>query len=137
MSLQPDTIVFTIDANYVSGTPEAEYTIAQTTLNKLRYEREGSHTLLVQDTLDIYRTYPTKSGSFNGAMKTALKFTVQKEVENALGQPVLLPGIAEVSFSVPVGYPDAAINELIGLVHGHLKVNFADVKHLVKSGHLR
>lgn len=78
--------------------------------NKTVYTGPG-HSYLMQDTMSLYRTHPVRTGSFYGAAKTAVKITRSVSVPVPDGATAVYPLIAEISFSVPVGTPDAAVVE--------------------------
>lgn len=77
--------------------------------NRSKYISD-SHTLASRDILDFYRTPPKKSGNFNGVAKTGFKFTTDYVVAGAdASTDVIAPQIAEVSFSLPIGFTTAQL----------------------------
>jgi hypothetical protein len=67
----------------------------------------------MRDLMAFYRSVPKKSGNFNGVAKSAVKFTVDKEVEGVdSSTTVIAPLIGEISFSVPLGTTAAEAMEL-------------------------
>lgn len=72
-----------------------------------------AHSLLLRDKLEFFRTYPTKSGNFNGVAKCGFKLT-DDEIVAGVDQSTSLvaPEIGQVSFSVPVGVTAASSKKL-------------------------
>lgn len=70
----------------------------------------ASHAPESRDTITLYRSFPKKSGNFNGVAKTAVKFSKDIGVLGVDGLATLTaPVIVEVNFSVPVGTSQADI----------------------------
>lgn len=72
-----------------------------------------NHSNTARETLGFYRTYPKKTGNFLGVMKSATKITKDLSVLNAVGEPIVSPMIADISFSVPVGATAAEVDILL------------------------
>lgn len=68
------------------------------------------HTLSSTDKMELGRVYPKPQGSFKGVAKPNVKFTKTVTVNAITGETA--PLIAAVSFSVPVGTPDAACDTI-------------------------
>lgn len=101
--MQPNTITLAVDVANNSTLVNQEYSRHDEQTNRSTYNGP-THTLVSRDTLQFYRTYPVRSGNFLGSAKSALKFTKDVSVPNADGSgEIVLPLIAEVSFSLPVG----------------------------------
>lgn len=80
--------------------------------NRSKY-KTPSHTFNLRDTVDFYRTFPTKTKDFNGVAKSGFKLTHDLEVPSPIvSQTRVAPEIAEVSFSLPVGFTAADIRTL-------------------------
>lgn len=76
--------------------------------NRSRYISD-THSLVSRDMIDFYRTPPKKSGNFNGVAKTGFKFTIDQVVPAADASNIVAPQIAEVSFSLPIGFTTAQL----------------------------
>lgn len=74
---------------------------------------EPSHSTTMRKTCGFYRTLPKRSGDFLGVSKSAAKSTVDIAVTDAKGATVTAPMIGEISFSVPIGATEAAIDTLL------------------------
>lgn len=71
------------------------------------------HSNIARNTMNFYRTPVKKSGNFLGVMKSAVKFTRDLDVLNAVGDPIVSPEIGEISFSIPVGATEGEVNVLL------------------------
>lgn len=81
----------------------------------------AAHLPEARDMITLYRTEPTKSGNFKGVKKTACKFTLDQTVDGVDGTSQLtVPAIVDVSFSLPVGMTDAAMEHIRQKVIGLL-----------------
>lgn len=107
--MQPNTISLVVDeANSGSG---------QVTHDFSRYEQIGNkstyigalHSFASRDKIDMFRTFPTRSGNYKGTQKSAVKFTKDLVVPGVDGVNITSPIIMEVSFSVPVGVSRASL----------------------------
>lgn len=110
--MQANTITLSVDpAN--DGNPENQaFLRSEETANRTTYIGPG-HTLASRNIMQLYRTYPKRSGESRGNSKSSVKFTLDIEVDNASGSgTIVLPLIGEVSFSVPVGTTPAQTQEL-------------------------
>lgn len=95
------------------GTPtNAVFTRIDVFQNRSLYHGPG-HSNTARNTMGFYRTYPKKTGNFLGVMKSASKITKDLEVLNAVGEPIVSPMIADISFSVPVGATEAEVDVLL------------------------
>lgn len=108
----PNTITLAVDEANNATLINAVFSRDEEYLNRTVYAAANS-SIIMRDTLGFYRTKPTKNGNFLGVAKSTIKFTVDQIVDGADGvahftQPVL----AEVSFSIPVGTPAAAVKEI-------------------------
>lgn len=118
--MQGETIV--LAAGQVAGglgIAQPEFTLNRVTaeVTRSQYEFASTHTLLARDILQLYRTFPKRSGNSRGAAKVAMKITTDISVANADGSGnIVLPLIGEVSFSLPVGVTDSQIRILLGRI---------------------
>jgi len=70
----------------------------------------STHVPEARDMVALYRTFPTKSGNFKGVSKSAVKITEDVEVAGVDSATTLTaPIIIDISFSVPVGTPNAEL----------------------------
>lgn len=74
---------------------------------------EPTHSTTVRRTVGFYRTLPKRSGDFLGVSKSAAKTTMDLSVLDAKGATITAPAIGEISFSVPIGATEAAIDSLL------------------------
>lgn len=109
--MQPNTITLAVDTANSGSTTNRVYSRLEELVNRSTYGGPN-HSFSTVDTLQFYRTLPTRSGSFFGAAKTAVKFTKNVTVNLADGTEGIFPLIGEVSFSVPVGATAAQVLEL-------------------------
>lgn len=80
-------------------------------LHRTKYIGPG-HTLALPYQLDLYRTLPKPQDKFLGVARTSIKLTKNKPVDDAAGQQINRPAIAEISFSIPVGMDPNVIFQL-------------------------
>lgn len=67
------------------------------------------HSLESRYLLGFYRTPPKRVGNYRGTAKSALKLTEDVIVDGADSTTQLvMPQLGEISFSIPVGTPDAS-----------------------------
>lgn len=100
---QASTITLNVD--YLNdGTTTAEvYSRFSDVENRSTYIG-ASHVPEARDTMQFYRTAPTKNGNFKGVKKTTVKFTRDFDVEGVDSATTLTsPAIVEVNFSIPMG----------------------------------
>lgn len=110
--MQSNTITLPVDLANTGSTTDAVFTRVEEYLNRSVY-KSATHSLLMRDLMAFYRSVPKKSGNFNGVAKSAVKFTVDKEVEGVdSSTTVIAPLIGEISFSVPLGTTAAEAMEL-------------------------
>lgn len=107
--MQANVLTLAVDLlNTGTTTPEV-YERFEEFQNRSTYIGAG-HSLEARDTVNLYRTFPTKSGNFKGVAKTSVKFTKDFAVPAVDGVATLAsPLIIEVSFSIPVGVAPASI----------------------------
>jgi len=110
--MQASTLNLSVDA-LNSGSPAtqafARYDDSQA--GKSVYIGEN-HSLVARDELALYRSFPTKSGNFNGVGKSSFKFTRDVSVPGVDATTTITsPLIIEVRVSAPVGVSDALILE--------------------------
>lgn len=102
-----NTITLPVDLANTGSTTDLVLTRLEEFQNRSVY-KTPTHSLITRDTLSFYRTMPKKSGNFNGVAKSALKFTVDKEVEGVdTTTTIVAPQIGEISFSLPIGFTAA------------------------------
>lgn len=102
----PDAITLNVDETNTSTQVSTTWTRTDF-LNTRSVYHAGSHSLLLRDTLDFYRTFPSKSGNFNGTAKCSFKITDDAIVDGVDSTTSLVaPIIGQVSFSIPVGASD-------------------------------
>lgn len=107
-----NTITLAVDVQNNGTLINAVYTRIDEAQNRSKY-KSPSHSFSLRDTLDFYRTYPTKTKDFNGVAKSAFKFTTDIEVPGVVTTETrIAPLIAEVSFSLPVGFTTAEVLQL-------------------------
>jgi len=83
------------------------------TTTRSTYVDDASHSVDSRDIMQLYRTAAKRNGESRGTSKSAVKLTSDVSVPNASGSgDIVLPLIAEVSFSVPVGVTAAQTLEL-------------------------
>lgn len=113
--MQPEIISLDVNVDNDDGTT-AEVTINFTRFDKVNNRSDyiaDNHTLAARNTLNLYRTTPTKSGNFLGTARTAVKFTQDFPVSGVDATTTLVvPGIVDVGFSFPVGLTPAQTLEL-------------------------
>jgi len=101
--MQADQISISVDATN-DGNPAAEVYDRRDEFQNRSVYIGADHLPETRNELALYRTYPTKSGNFKGTLKSSLKFTQDYEVPGVDSATALtVPGILEVSFSLPVG----------------------------------
>lgn len=74
---------------------------------------EPTHSTTARRIVGFYRTLPKRSGDFLGVSKSAAKTTMDLSVLDAKGATITAPAIGEISFSVPIGATEAAIDSLL------------------------
>lgn len=93
-----------------NGTPVAEVFERHEEFQNRSTYIGALHSLQSRNTVNLYRTFPTKSGNFRGVAKSALKFTKDFVVPGVdSGVALTSPMIVEISFSIPVGVAAADI----------------------------
>lgn len=107
--MQENTLTLSVDAAN-NATPSNEvYERFLEEPNKSTYVG-ALHTEDDRDMLQLYRTAPKRSGESRGMKRSSVKATVDVSVPNASGSGnIVLPLIAELSVSVPVGTTDAEV----------------------------
>lgn len=111
--MQANTITLAVDVLNNATTEDSVFRRHEETTGRSTYVVDASHSLETRDMLQFYRTPPKRNGESRGSSKCAAKFTLDSEVPNASGSGnILLPQIAEVSFSLPVGTTAAQTLEL-------------------------
>lgn len=106
-----NTITLPVDVENNGVTVDKAYVRSEEYLNRTVYTGPG-HTLIARDTLGVYRTPVKKSGTDLGTAKSAMKFTEDITVLNAVGENVSKPAIVNVDASLPVGISAAKALEL-------------------------
>jgi hypothetical protein len=107
--MQPNTIVLAVDPLNDSNVVPETYERFEEFQNRSVYIGE-SHLPESRDTINLYRSFPTKSGNFKGVSKTSIKSTVDHEVDGVDGiSNVTAPLIIEIGFSCPVGVTAAQV----------------------------
>lgn len=110
--MQANTLTLSVDALNDANPANQEFRRFEETANRTGYAGPD-HTLSSRDLLQLYRTFPKRSGESRGNSKCSLKFSTDITVDNASGSgSIVLPLIGEVSFSVPVGATAAQTMEL-------------------------
>lgn len=107
-----NTITLAVDKLNSGAITNVAFSRQEEFQNRAKYI-SPAHTLAKRDTLDFYRTFPSKTKDFNGVAKSGFKFTVDTEVPGV--DPAtsrIAPQIAEVSFSLPIGFTTAQLVEL-------------------------
>lgn len=107
--MQANSITLPVDV-LNNGTPvNKEFTRHEETVNRTTYRGPG-HTVASRNVLQLYRTFPKRSGLYLGALKVATKFTQDVLVPNADGSgDIAVPLIVDVSYSLPVGVTPAQV----------------------------
>lgn len=107
-----NTITLAVDKTNSGSLTSVAFSRQEEFQNRAKYI-SPAHTLAKRDTLDFYRTFPTKTKDFNGVAKSGFKFTVDTEVPGVDASTTrIAPQIAEVSFSLPIGFTTAQLVEL-------------------------
>lgn len=108
--MQPNEITLSVDEeNDGVGPVNHVFTRFEEFQNRATYIM-SDHSMSAKNTLGFYRTFPKKSGNFNGVSKTSFKFTKDILVDGADGvAQITAPIIVDVSFSIPVGATSAQI----------------------------
>lgn len=88
-----------------------------------------ANTLSSVDKMELARVYPKPQGTFKGVAKPSVKFTKTVTVNATTGETA--PLIAAVSFSIPVGTPDAACDTICADLTSFFAL--ADAKSLLKA----
>lgn len=83
--------------------------------NRSVYNLAG-HSPSMRKTLGFYRTPAKRVGKFLGVMKSAVKVTLDNDVVNAEGSPLVSPMIADIGFAVPIGSTEAEVDGLLDRV---------------------
>lgn len=113
------------------GTPLNEaFTRIDQVGNRSIYHGAG-HSPVSRKTLGFYRTLPKKSGNFLGVMKGATKFTMDNTVVNAVGESIVAPSIAEISFSIPVGVTETEFDDVLDRLEAQVEGQRAILKRLL------
>lgn len=101
--MQPNQLLLDVDYLNDGTTTEETYERYEEYQNRAVYVGEN-HTPDSRDTVNLYRSFPTKSGNFKGVAKSSIKSTVDHVVPGVDGVAQLTsPVIIEVTFSVPLG----------------------------------
>lgn len=107
-----NTITLAVDKMNTGALTNVAFSRQEEFQNRAKYI-SPAHTLAMRDTLDFYRTFPTKTKDFNGVAKSGFKFTVDIVVPGVDASTTrIAPQIAEVSFSLPIGFTTAQLVEL-------------------------
>ena len=107
-----NTITLAVDKLNTGALTNVVFSRQEEYQNRAKYI-SPAHTLAMRDTLDFYRTFPTKTKDFNGVAKSGFKFTVDTVVPGVDASTTrIAPQIAEVSFSLPIGFTTAHLIEL-------------------------
>ena len=107
-----NTITLAVD-KLNNGTPtNVDFSRQEEFQNRSKYI-SPAHSLGLRDTLDVYRTFPTKTKDFYGVAKSGFKITTDIEVPSPItDKNRIAPMIGEVNFSLPVGFTTAQAKEL-------------------------
>lgn len=113
--MQSNTITLSVNHDNDDGTTATiPYTFSryEEFQNRSQYI-ESNHTLALRNMLGLYRTPPKVSGNFRGTAKSSVKFTKDFSVPGVdASSEIIVPGICEVSFSLPVGVTAAESKEI-------------------------
>jgi hypothetical protein len=106
-----NTLTLSVDPTN-SGTPEPRpFDLVEIDKDKTTYQG-AFHMGDIRELLQLYRTAAKRSGTSRGQEKCSVKFTKDVSVLNADGSGnIILPLIGQVSFSVPLGTTDLAMQE--------------------------
>jgi hypothetical protein len=107
--MQPNQLVLPVDPmNNGTVVPET-YERFEEFQNRSVYIGE-THVNEARDTVNLYRSFPTKSGNFKGVAKTTVKLSKDVVVAGVDSSTSLTaPAIIEINFSFPVGMTAAAV----------------------------
>lgn len=104
---------------------QAIHAVVRRTYTRFREELDKTtytgplHTASMRDLLQVYRSAAKRAGESRGVQKSEQKLTRDVSVANASGTGTIVqPLIVAISWSVPVGCPDADVAEMVNLVHG-------------------
>lgn len=101
--MQDNSITLAVDTANTGTTTDKVFTRHREDSNRTTYVGPG-HVLDSRNMLQFYRTDPNRNGDFRGVARTAIKFTLDIDVDNADGSgQITAPLIVEANFSVPVG----------------------------------
>lgn len=107
-----NTITLAVDTENTGTTTNLVITRIDEFQNRSKY-KTPSHSFTLRDTVDFYRTYPSKTKDFNGMAKSSFKLTCDIEVPGVIAEQTrVAPMIGEVSFSLPVGFTTAEVKLL-------------------------
>lgn len=104
--MQANSIVLSVDGDRTSTPADETYTRFDFQGNYSEY-RGANFAHDARDMFRMYRTPPKISGNYKGSAKSAVKFTVDQEVETVDGGVTDAPLILELSGSIPVGTTSA------------------------------
>jgi hypothetical protein len=127
--MQANTITLPVDV-LNNGTPvNKEFVRSEETVNRTTYRGPG-HTVASRNIMQLYRTFPKRSGNYLGALKPTIKFTRDVTVPNADGSgDVVVPVLLEISASLPVGLTAALAKEI--RQHGVAALDLEEVMSLL------
>lgn len=103
-----DSLVIAVDTLNTGTTTDTTYSKYEEQINRSVYIAD-SHEPGKRDLLTVYRSLPKPVGVFKGVRKSAVKFTVDYEVDDSAGGIIDCPAIVEISFSLPIGVSAGAI----------------------------
>lgn len=107
--MQPNQIILAVDVLNTGVTTNETYDRFEEFQNRSTYIG-ATHTPDARDTINMYRSFPSKSGNFKGVAKTSVKLSRDLTVAGADGVSSLTaPIIVEVNFSIPVGATPASV----------------------------
>jgi hypothetical protein len=107
--MQPNDITLDVDYSNDGNTTAETYDRYEEYQNRSTYIG-ANHAPEARDQIQMYRSFPTKSGNFKGVSKSSVKLTRDVSVTGVDGVATLTsPIITEISFSIPVGTPAADV----------------------------
>lgn len=110
--MQPNTLTLSVDVANNSTIVEQDYERFEEHQNRSVYVGEN-HRIDNRDMITVYRSFPTRTGNFQGTAKTSAKFTDDVTVSGVdVNTSVKAPMICEVSFSIPVGTDPELVLEM-------------------------
>lgn len=122
-----NTITLSVDkAN--TGSPVSEVISRYEEFQNRSTYIADDHSFAGRHLIQVYRTFPQRSGNFRGQLKTNIKHTKDFTVLGVDGSNLVTPAIVDTNFSFPVGIADADVIEMIQWIISMLDDNVRILK---------